>query len=599
VYDQFMNGARFRISVFLSALFGCWALMLTFGIAVRSPLTVVLFACLYMMGLSIPALGEIKGFFREMIPVVVSTVITFLLRGAIINGQGFHNGYFRLLSLMIILVGYWLLVRLITKFIMEGQFGKRKTGEGCMLATPENSFSGLVRASKPYDEKFGKRAFVITAAFCLLFYLPYFLYEFPGVMTADSLDQFDQITYFTPMSNHHPVVHTLLIGFFYRIGLHLTKFHDKTIAISLYTAFQMIFMSLCCGAVVKETLRLMNRKSYRIVAAFIFFYAFMPFNGVYAVTIWKDVPFAGVSMLLCVVIAELLRKGEDSSILDFAAFTVLGILFCLMRSNALYAFLVFALFFLLRMMKGKFTHALISVIVCILVVFIIRIPVFGAFNIKGADFTESLSVPLQQVARVLVNERQIDAEDMELIDKVIDRTYIRELYAPWFADNIKELVRAGNPHAIENNKTEYFGLWLRLGLKYPGDYIDAWFDLTGGYIYTNVNYMVAEADGIMRNKHGLTWSPIIGGKFIKVKEILIKLQDFMPIYGMLFTAAIYTWALAASFIYAVRRRKPVLLQTLMLLLVATLLIAAPVVDFRYAYAIVMTWPLWLLGTNKL
>ena len=220
-------------------------------------------------------------------------------------------------------------------------------------------------------------------------------------------------------------------------------------------------------------------------------------------------------------------------------------------------------------------------------------------GIPGPDFTESLSVPLQQVARVQVNDRPVDSEDLAMIDNVIDRTYIHELYAPDFADNIKELVRAGHPEILEGHKSEYFGLWLRLGLKYPGDYIAAWYDLAGGYIYTNVNYKVGDVDGIMPNVHDLQWSPIIGGKFIKVKEILIKLQDFMPIYGILFTVAIYTWALGLSFIYAVSHKKSVLLQTLMLLIMGTLLIAAPVVDFRYAYAMVMTWPLWFVGTNKL
>ena len=594
VYEKDMSGVSFRISVFLSALFGCWALMLTFGIAVRSPLTVVLFALLYLAGLKIPCLGEIRGFFREAIPVIVAAAITMFLRESVVNHLAFQNGYFAIMAVGILLLGYWLLVRLITKSIMEGQYGKRK------LASREDTFCGLVRSAKPYDRAFGKKIFIITTVVCIIFYLPYFLYEFPGIMTADSLDQFDQIAHITPLYNHHPVVHTLLIGFFYEMGLQLTG--SKITGISFYTFFQVIFMSLCCGAAVAETLKLMDKKSYRIAFTFIVFYAFMPFNAVFAVTIWKDVPFAGISMLLCVTIAELLRKGNDSTVPDYIAFGALGFLFCLMRSNALYAFIVFDVFFLLktrRDMKERSVMSLVTVVACIVMVFIIKIPVFNALGIPGPDFTESLSVPLQQVARVLVNDRPVDSEDLAMIDNVIDRTYIHELYAPDFADNIKELVRAGHPEILEGHKSEYFGLWLRLGLKYPGDYIAAWYDLAGGYIYTNVNYKVGDVDGIMPNVHDLQWSPIIGGKFIKVKEILIKLQDFMPIYGMLFTVAIYTWALRLSFIYAVSHKKSVLLQTLMLLIMGTLLIAAPMVDFRYAYAMVMTWPLWFVGTNKL
>ena len=41
------------------------------------------------------------------------------------------------------------------------------------------------------------------------------------------------------------------------------------------------------------------------------------------------------------------------------------------------------------------------------------------------------------------------------------------------------------------------------------------------------------------------------------------------------------------------KRKPVLCKILLLLQVGTLLIAAPVVDFRYGYSLVMTMPLWI------
>ena len=41
-------------------------------------------------------------------------------------------------------------------------------------------------------------------------WLPWFLYNFPGVMTPDSLSQYSQAMGLTGYSNHHPFVHTLL-----------------------------------------------------------------------------------------------------------------------------------------------------------------------------------------------------------------------------------------------------------------------------------------------------------------------------------------------------------------------------------------------------
>ena len=187
-------------------------------------------------------------------------------------------------------------------------------------------------------------------------------------------------------------------------------------------------------------------------------------------------------------------------------------------------------------------------------------------------------------------------DELTQIDAVIDRTYVKELYAADFADNIKELVRAGHPEILEANKGQYLDLWFKLFLKNPVLYVRAWYDLTGGYIYPDVAYKVGDIDGIMSNEHGLISEPKIGGKFIKVKEILIKLSDFMPIYGMFFSIGAYFWGLVITLVLAIRRKKNILIHVLMLLLVATLLIASPVVDFRYGYAYVLTMPIWLALT---
>lgn len=59
---------------------------------------------------------------------------------------------------------------------------------------------------------------------------------------------------------------------------------------------------------------------------------------------------------------------------------------------------------------------------------------------------------------MLANDRDLTPEQNELIDQVIDRTYVKELYNPTFADNMKELVRAGNPQYLEDHKTDFLKL---------------------------------------------------------------------------------------------------------------------------------------------
>ena len=572
---------------YLPALMGCWALQLIMGITVRNPLTVVLFVCIYFLNKWTFDFKFVKKpsalwiLLIETVPVFLSILITYLMYGRL-TAQ-FTSSLFKILTIIILFTGTFILFSILCmmmwRILKKDLFEKKEK-------------AAYAVSSKQLTEAGERKVFVLTAVICLLGYLPYYLYEYPGIMTADSLVQYQQIVGITGYSNHHPVVHTLLIKLFYRIGLALTG--DKIAGIATYTLVQMLFMALCAAVAVREMVRIEKKIVPAHVAPAIFFFAFVPFNAVFAVTIWKDVPFAGIAVLLSCLIAEMFRKREMGvRVIDYILFFVLSVFFMLFRSNAFFAMIPFMAVFICAFRK-KIAPAVITALVAIVTVAVIKGPVFDAAHVARPDFTESLSVPLQQVARVLVSDADISDDDLALIDAVIDRTYVKELYVAGYADNIKELVRAGHPEVLEANKGRYFGLWFRLFLQNPGLYVRSWYDLTGGYIYPDVAYAVGDVDGIMSNDMGLYSMPIIGGKFIKIKEILIKLSDFMPIYGMLFSIGAYFWGLLITLIIGIKKKNNTLIHILMLLLVATLLVASPVVDFRYGYAYVLTAPVWLM-----
>ena len=593
-----------KLIKFFTAFLGVWAIQVTFGITVRNPLTVVLFLCIYALygySESLFFTGP-KRLICEGIPwllgVIVSSILTYTLYPA--ASSEFTSSLFKVMTLLILFFGYLLLTALIMRSvgifmgclisediksrIKKADFAQPKKDRG-------DSFKDGKWKREVQDFKQLNLTWLLTGAICFICYLPYFLYEFPGIMTADSIVQYQQIIGALPLSNHHPVIHTLLIKVFYNLGMFFTG--DPIRAISFYTLFQMLFMCVCAGALVKEVIRTLGWFDLRIVIVLIAFLALFPVNAVFAVTIWKDVPFAGITVLLLCQLNSMCRKNASQvTAADFAVFSLLGILFSLFRSNAWYAFVVFVPVFV-YCFREKIKMALVSALFTIIVVVLVKGPVFDHMGVTGPDFTESLSLPLQQVARVLVDEKEVSDNDLALIDRVIDRTYIKELYVGNYADNIKELVRAGNPYVLESEKKEYLGLWIRLGLKNPGEYIRAWYDLEGGYVYPDVPYRVADADGIMPNDLGLYPSPIIGGRFIKAKEILLKLSDFMPLYGMFFSIGAYAWGLVIALAVSVGRGNHLLCHILMILLVLTLLIAAPVVDYRYGYAYVMSFPLIL------
>jgi hypothetical protein len=218
--------------------------------------------------------------------------------------------------------------------------------------------------------------------------------------------------------------------------------------------------------------------------------------------------------------------------------------------------------------------------------------------VEQPDFIESVCIPMQQITAVICNDRELTPNQLALIENVVDLTYIKDLYNPTFADNIKELVRAGNEDYLVEHKGDFLKLWLELGLQYPGDYLDAYVQQTYGYWYPDSFYLVAEAEGISATDLGISHTPLIGGPLIvKTKEIAIKLGSMVPIYGTLWSMGVACWIMLFSIGTVIIRReyKKLICYLPSAALLFTVLIATPVAtEFRYVYFMVFSLPFFLI-----
>lgn len=425
---------------------------------------------------------------------------------------------------------------------------------------------------------------------CLVCWLPYFLYQYPGIMSPDSINQLEQVLGIIDYSNHHPFVHTMLFGLFYHIGYFIS--HDMVVAVSFYTFFQMCFLAFSIFYFLK-TLELFRIRQGILVAVTLF-YALVPYHAVFSVTVWKDVPFAAVVLLFGCSILRMMRWTGAGEI---AMFVFSGIMVCLLRSNGWYGFLLCVPFLLIayrRRAKTMFP----AIAGILLAAIIAKYPVMNGLNVTQPDLIESLSIPTQQIAAVICNNRNLSAQQTVLIENVIDTTYIKELYNPSFADNMKELVRAGDQNYLAEHKWEFFKLWLSLGIKYPADYLNAYIYQTNGYWYPDSFYPVADIEGISATGLGVSHTPLIGGPFVvKTKEIAIKLGSMLPMYGLLWSMGVVFCALMFCAGNAfVRNEKAKLVCYLpSFALYLTVLIATPVAtDFRYVYFMVFSLPFYLM-----
>lgn len=439
-----------------------------------------------------------------------------------------------------------------------------------------------------------RRRKVIVFAGLLVCWLPWFLYNYPGVMTPDSISQFSQATGLIPYSSHHSLIHTLLFQLFYRIGSGLTG--STNAGIAFYIVFQMLTLSAvetCC-------ISLLARRGMpkRALLLWFLFWALVPYNGIYAVTMWKDVLFSAFVLLYAIVLCLLLDAQDQSPKENRKLFLLLflsGWLTCMLRSNGLYVFL-FMLPFTLFAFRRRFKSMAVMQLLILLTAVFVKGPVFDHFDVAKPHFTESLSIPLQQVARVVTEGRSLTAGQEALIDQVVDVSLIPEYYDPVLSDPIKALVVYNNADYLKEHKGEFLKLWAELLVKYPRDYAEAFIDQTKGYWYP------APADlrtneGISPNDVGLSWPHLLRGQLpVKISELLLKMPDLFPVYGLLWSIGAFTWLMLFLFAFQLLfgEKKYLLLYLPFIGTILTLLLATPVAsDLRYAYPVFLGMPFML------
>ena len=447
----------------------------------------------------------------------------------------------------------------------------------------------------------------IAVVLCLICWTPHFLFAYPGVMTPDSINQYAQVVGAYELSNHHSVIHTLLLGMFYNIGLYFTG--NVYFGLAVCTMAQMLFMALVVGYVVK-TLQKADVIS-PVLLAVICFYALMPYHGAYAVTLWKDIPFAGsITLFSAALLRFLLRPrsgllhSNPQKLAVSEYFTLIlpyifsGVMISLLRTNGWYAFLATLPFILLIYRRNWKMMLPVHLIILFLVLFV-KYPCMNIYEIKQADFVESLSVPLQQIACVVARGEPLTREEQDFIGSIMDLEQVPAQYQPDVSDNIKNLVRQGNPTYLEANKSAFFKTWFSIGLAHSRSYFDAYVAQTKGYWYPDTTCAVGLDEGIYPNEFGLTWQPILRGSIVvKIREILFKLHELFPLYGALWSMGLLFWIILI--IAAVCLRTGEVEKALICLpciaLVLTLCIAAPVAsEFRYAYPLFYGLPLFLVA----
>lgn len=432
-----------------------------------------------------------------------------------------------------------------------------------------------------------KKLFFLSLWLIIIFVDLFIFYtaQYPGIFTPDSIGQVRQILTGV-YTNHHPFYHTMIIKIFIDIGLNV--FNDINVGVALYSIFSIFVLATCIIYIVKTIYTITKNLNLTLIVYIC--YLVYPVNIKYSFYMGKDVFFGVAISVFVVTIYKILNNiGNYKVNLLITFLSSLGV--CLLRSNGLFVYVFsFIVFFILFFKKYKFINLIM--VITILLSIILKYPVLSSLNVKQPDTIESLSIPAQQIARVIKDEKELTSNQKELLNKVIDIDKIPDYYVSFFSDPIKDLVREkGNQDYLKEHSKEYLNLYIQLGLKYPQKYIEAWVDQTRGY--WNSGYAFWRwADGVTNNDLGV-YQTVNSKFFDSVLTLYLMEWQGSPIFTFFLSIGFMVWLLI-MFVYksALYKRKDLFfIMVPPLLVIATLLIATPLyAEFRYAYAVSLTLP---------
>lgn len=269
----------------------------------------------------------------------------------------------------------------------------------------------------------------ISVAACYIIYL---LTYAPGAVLGDSLGSIVQGIGEAKFNNHNPVLYSMFIGIFMNIGKSVNNFNFGTM---LYSITQLLIISGIIGYFL-IWLKKYNVKLVCILLTWLFFVANTVFSS-YAIIMWKDPLFCAFIFLMVLTLFDTVySKGENlKKPTQIIKFIILTILIAFFRNNG-FLIVIFNYLALLIIFRKKLLVLNIINTIIIALIFIIQGPVYSKLGIVS-PFEESVGIPLQQIARVIVYDGKISNEQKEFINTIMPEEEWKDSYTPCIVDTIK------------------------------------------------------------------------------------------------------------------------------------------------------------------
>lgn len=333
---------------------------------------------------------------------------------------------------------------------------------------------------------FRQNPFIFSIIILSIIYLIYLIAYYPGIVGYDPSYQIKEVmgipNFYSEsagingsflLTAYNPIIHTLLIGYLFKVGLLIG---NANFGIFLYTLIQMSFMVFVLSYSIKFLHQEHVPTTFLLIILGI--YTFVPIFPFYSLSAFKDTYFALFFILYIIELCKLIKYDYQKK--DIIKLIMISCCLFLFRHNGILTFLLSMPFFLILPKKKK---KVLIIILSVLAIFFIYNGLISYFNITPTSRREILSIPLQQTARLVTyKETMIDDNDKEIINNIIDYNSIKEKYNPELSDPIKNTFKN---ESTNEDLINYLKVWFKYLLKEPRIYLEATLNNMYGYFYPN------------------------------------------------------------------------------------------------------------------
>lgn len=313
--------------------------------------------------------------------------------------------------------------------------------------------------------------------------VPYLILYYPGLNIYDTHDQILQFFGYpsyigdgTVLSDHHPVLLTVIYGLFMKLGIFVGH---ASIGQFLYSLVSLVAISLCF-TIAFTRLRTYGLPSSAGIAIAVFL-AIWPVTATYAFNMCKDISVVPFILLFSILLIDLHHQGSScfKRLSYSVSFSLCALMIMLMRKSAFAAMFFTFLCFLITYRTVR--RQIVAIFSFALGAFLLYNSVLlPALHVRSGESREMFSIPFQQTARYLLQyPDDVSQDELDKLSGVINLSTISN-YDPRLSDPIKDYSK---PNPTKAEYLNYFKTWFAMGIRHPGVYLDAWLNMIYGYFY--------------------------------------------------------------------------------------------------------------------